>query len=53
MSTERTQLSVDADQILRVLARELPPSKAAALTSELTGVQKRILYRQLTGEPEA
>ncbi|NCX47994.1 MAG: 16S rRNA (cytidine(1402)-2'-O)-methyltransferase [Gammaproteobacteria bacterium] len=53
VSTERTQLSVDADQILRVLARELPPSKAAALTSELTGVQKRILYRQLTGEPEA
>ncbi len=52
-SADRMQSSVDVDQILRVLARELPPSKAAALAAELTGVPKRILYRQLTGEPEA
>ena len=52
-SADRTQSSVDADQILRVLARELPPSKAAALVSEFTGVPKRILYRQLTSEPGA
>jgi len=52
-SADRTQSSVDAEQILRVLARALPPSKAAALASELTGVPKRILYRQLTDEPGA
>ena len=53
VSTERATSSVDADHILRVLARELPPSKAAALTAELTGVPKRELYRQLTNDPEA
>jgi 16S rRNA (cytidine1402-2'-O)-methyltransferase len=53
VSTERATSSVDADRILRVLARELPPSKAAALTAELTGVPKRELYRQLTNDPEA
>ncbi len=52
-SADRTQSSVDAERILRVLARALPPSKAAALASELTGVSKRILYRQLTDEPGA
>ncbi len=52
-SADRTQSSVDAEQILRVLARALPPSKAAALASELTGVPKRILYRQLTDGPGA
>jgi 16S rRNA (cytidine1402-2'-O)-methyltransferase len=52
-NTERTQSSVDADQILRVLTRELPPSKAAAIAAELTGIPKRILYRQLTGGSEA
>ena len=51
-STERAQSSIDADQILRVLARELPPSKAASLASELTGIPKRMLYRQLTDESE-
>ncbi|MEK9669384.1 MAG: 16S rRNA (cytidine(1402)-2'-O)-methyltransferase [Gammaproteobacteria bacterium] len=52
-NTERTPSSVDADQILRVLTRELPPSKAAAIAAELTGIPKRILYRQLTGGYEA
>lgn len=52
-SADRTQSSVDAERIIRVLARALPPSKAAALASELTGVSKRILYRQLTDEPGA
>ena len=42
------QLSVDADRILRILTRELPPTKAAALVSEITGIPRRTLYRQLT-----
>jgi 16S rRNA (cytidine1402-2'-O)-methyltransferase len=53
VTTESVTSTADADHILRVLARELPPSKAAALTSELTGVPKRELYRQLTNDPEA
>ena len=40
--------SVDVDRILRVLTRELPPTKAAALASEITGIPRRTLYRQLT-----
>ena len=52
-SADRTQSNVDTERILRVLARTLPPSKAAALASELTGVPKRILYRQLTDGPGA
>jgi 16S rRNA (cytidine1402-2'-O)-methyltransferase len=52
-SSERVESSVEAEQILRVLAREMPPSRAAAVTSELTGIPKRMLYRQLTGESEA
>lgn len=52
-NTQRSPSSVDADQILRVLTRELPPSKAAAIAAELTGIPKRILYRQLTGGYEA
>jgi 16S rRNA (cytidine1402-2'-O)-methyltransferase len=51
-SSEREMSGANASHILRVLAREFSPSKAAALTSELTGVPKRELYRQLTSGPE-
>lgn len=43
---------LDAAQLLRVLSRELPPSRAAAVAAELTGVPKKELYRRLTGETE-
>ena len=41
-------ISLDVNYLLAVLARELPPSKAASLCAELTGVPKRILYQKLT-----
>ena len=52
-NTKRSSYALETDQLLAILARELPPSKAAALTSELTGIPKRALYRQLTGKSEA
>ena len=52
-NTKRSSYELETDQLLTILARELPPSKAAALTSELTGIPKRALYRQLTGKSEA
>lgn len=52
-NTKRSRCELETDQLLAILARELPPSKAAALTSELTGIPKRALYRQLTRKPEA
>lgn len=45
------KLDLDSDRLLRVLARELPPSRAAAVAAELTGQSKRELYRQLTDVP--
>ena len=39
---------IDAARVLRILARELPPSKAASVASEITGISRRILYHQLT-----
>lgn len=52
-NTKRSSYELETDQLLAVLAREFPPSKAAALTSELTGIPKRALYRRLTGKSEA
>ena len=43
---------LETEKLLAMLARELPPSKAAALTSEITGIPKKKLYRQLTGKSE-
>lgn len=36
-------------RIVRILARELPPRKAAALAAEITGIRKNLLYRSLVG----
>ncbi len=40
-------LSDDAMRVVRLLATELPPRKAAALASEITGHGKNLLYRYL------
>lgn len=45
-SSGKTDL--DVDRLLAVLGRELPPSKAASLCAEVTGLPKRTLYQQLT-----
>jgi len=37
----------EAERILRLLARELPPKKAAGLAAEITGVKKNRLYQLL------
>jgi 16S rRNA (cytidine1402-2'-O)-methyltransferase len=42
----KTELNVD--QLLATLGRELPPSKAAALCAEITGLSRRALYEKLT-----
>lgn len=39
---------LDVDRLLLILARELPPSKAASLCAEITGLSKRALYQKLT-----
>ena len=52
-TTPRSSDELEIDQLLAILARELPPSKAAALASELTGIPKRTLYRRLTDKSEA
>lgn len=44
--------TLDADRLLRALASALPPSKAASIAAELTGLSKRSLYAQLTGSSE-
>lgn len=41
------EVDPEAERILRLLARELPPKKAAALTAEITGVKKNRLYQLL------
>jgi 16S rRNA (cytidine1402-2'-O)-methyltransferase len=40
-------LDGEAERIVRILARELPPKKAAALAAEITGQKKNRLYRRL------
>lgn len=46
------EVNPEAEHVLKVLSRELPPKKAAALTSEITGVAKKILYDMLVSENE-
>jgi len=43
---------LNVEKLLSVLSRELPPSKAASIAAELTGLAKRDLYRQLTQSTE-
>ena len=42
-----TGISVEAERILDLLAAELPPKKAAALTAEISGANKKALYQLL------
>jgi 16S rRNA (cytidine1402-2'-O)-methyltransferase len=42
-----TQDDASAARIARILARELPPAKAAALAAEITGVKKSTIYQTL------
>ena len=37
---------IESDRILKLLMEELSPSKAAALTSKITGLQKKLLYNR-------
>lgn len=41
------EISAEHERILKILAAELPPKKAAALTAEITGVDKKQLYQLL------
>tara|TARA_E500000178_G_scaffold310740_1_gene326123 strand:+ start:38981 stop:39841 length:861 start_codon:yes stop_codon:yes gene_type:complete len=44
---EKTEVSeVESERILDLLLGEMSPSKAAALTSKITGVQKNTLYKK-------
>lgn len=43
---EETTAAVDADQLLRVLLRELPVSTAARVAAEITGLRKKELYER-------
>lgn len=47
-SIKKPQMDLDVDHLLIVLGRELPPSKAAAICSEITGLSKKTLYQKLT-----
>ena len=37
---------IESERILKLLMEELSPSKAAALTSKITGLQKKLLYNR-------
>ncbi|NBS12232.1 MAG: 16S rRNA (cytidine(1402)-2'-O)-methyltransferase [Gammaproteobacteria bacterium] len=50
--TPQPSSALDATRLLRALAGVLPPSKAASITAELTGLSKRSLYAQLTDSSE-
>jgi len=41
------QIDPEAERILQILAKELPPKKAAALAAEITGIKKNRLYQLL------
>jgi 16S rRNA (cytidine1402-2'-O)-methyltransferase len=40
-------IDIDADRLLALLQKELPPKRAAHVVSEVTGVSKKILYQRL------
>lgn len=42
-----TGITVEAERMLGLLVAELPPKKAAALTAEITGANKKALYQLL------
>lgn len=44
---EKGSLNEETLRVLNLLAAELPPKKAAAIASEITGVAKKELYQQL------
>jgi 16S rRNA (cytidine1402-2'-O)-methyltransferase len=39
--------SSEAQRIVKLLAEELPPRKAAAIAAEITGLKKNALYRMI------
>ena len=39
-----SELNPDAERIMKLLLAELPPKRAAALATEITGVNKKVLY---------
>jgi 16S rRNA (cytidine1402-2'-O)-methyltransferase len=41
------QVDPEAERIVRILAKELPPKKAAGLAAEITGEKKNRLYQLL------
>lgn len=43
----QTAISADADQVLKLLANELPASRAAKLAAQLLGQKKSALYQRL------
>lgn len=44
-ATEGDESAADVRRVFDVLRRELPPGRAAALTAELTGVSRNVVYR--------
>lgn len=42
---EVVEINPEAERIMRLLAVELPPKKAAALTEQITGVKKKQIYQ--------
>lgn len=43
---ERSELDPETERVLNTLLRDLPVKQAAALTAEITGVKKNLLYQQ-------
>lgn len=48
--TEQVALGEESIRVLLLLAKELPPKKAAALAAEITGVDKKSLYQYLVAQ---
>ena len=47
---ERSELDPETERVLNTLLRDLPVKQAAALTAEITGVKKNLLYQQAIKE---